>query len=214
MLPTGTIFAFRIPDPEDMVKRGLIPEELRRVALKFAAQAEQNAAELDTDELTKMLRLFRGMVAQMLRYIWQGDEEPIDAWAQFDPSNPNWQPVTLTAADFEEVMIEGDDYAALQAIVQRQVTAKGVTALALRDRNLITLDEFDKMIAGESSKTVSAWASFRGNAGSSEPGARGEGMERAPVGVGIDNRSARRARARRRTSDPARGGAGEGSSSS
>lgn len=202
MLPTGTIFAFRIPDVEDLVQRGLVPEDLRAAALKFAAQTETGT--LDTDELAKMLKFFRGMVAQMLRYIWEGPEEPIEAWIQFDPNDDHWKPVSLTQADFEEVMIEGDDYAALQAIVQRKLTAKGVTAISLRDRGLIRLEEFDKLIAGETTQRIGSWESFRFESGRAEPGADGGHVAPEAVDDGGDQRPANRADRRRSARHQAR----------
>jgi hypothetical protein len=199
MLPTGIVFAYQIPDTEQIVEKGLIPDELRKAALSFAASAI-DPATMSTEELARALRFMRTLVAQSLRYVWAGPVEPIDAWMSFDPGREHWQPVTLTAADFEEAAIDADDYAALQGIVSRQFTARQITVNTLGERGLIDRKQADQIIAADNARTVPGWASFRDERRRSDAGASGGTLARPPVVNRASKRAASRAGTRRSSS--------------
>lgn len=199
MLPTGVIFAFRLPDVEDMLAKGLIPDDLRKEALKFGASAI-NPETMDVEGLERLLRFMRVLVSQSLRYIWDGPVDPIEAWAEYAPDAAEWQPVTLTAADLEEAAIDADDYAALQGIVSRQFTARQITAQSLGEHKFIPQEQADQIIAEEQSRTVPGWASFRGERRRAPAGAAGGSVAGQTVGNRGRKRPARSGGARRSSS--------------
>ena len=210
MLPSGEVFALKLPDVEEMIQRKLIPPDLRAIAVKFGASSLKPET-MDTEELGKMLRFMRGMVAHMLRYVWNGPTEPIDAWSKFDatrvqpPGNADenfngWLPITVTLADLEEGSIDGDDYAALQGIATRTLSCAEVTTLSLADRKLISDAEAEQRKADAASESTPGWRSFRGKHGSSEPGDDGGQVARTTDDVPADtDRSGPEVPARRRT---------------
>lgn len=186
LLSSGTIFAVKMPDVEELLTKGLIPPALRAIALKFGAASIQPET-MEQEELADLLRLMRTMVANELRYVWNGDIEPIETWARFDPKlvldadaedgTPGWIPVTVTLGDLEEGSIDGDDYAALQGIATRQFSPIELTAMHLKDRQLLSDSEADRQIEDARKDTVSAWGSFRGGRRSGESGASGGSVE-------------------------------------
>jgi hypothetical protein len=194
MLQSGTIFAYRLPDVEDIVAKGLIPDELRQHALKFAASAV-DPATMDTKELADLLRMMRLLVAQSLRYIWTGPIEPIEAWREFEPG-ANWQSVTLTLADLEESAIDTDDYAALQGIISRTFTARQITVMSLVEHGLMTQGDADPILAADNARTVSGWSSFREERRRADARPTGGKVARQAVGTRGRKRAASRARAR------------------
>lgn len=193
MLPTGTIFAYSIPPVEDLVARGLIPEHLRKVALQFAASAV-DPLTMDTDSLSELLQFMRALIAQSLRYLWTGEQEPIEAWEQFAPGD-KWEPVTLTAADLQEAALDADDYAALFNLVGREATGVQITAQSLAEHGLLDRAEADQIISASRTATVPGWSSFRSERRRASAGAAGAAVGRKAVGAGGDQRSRRRTRA-------------------
>lgn len=195
MLPTQTIFAFRIPDVEDLVAKGLIPEDLRKIALTFAASSV-DPATMDTDGLTHLLRFMRTLIAQSLRYVWDGEIEPIEAWRTVDPGAKEWQVVSLTAGELAEAAIDADDYAALHGIVSRQFHADAVTAQSLAEGGFLKRAEADQIISEAKTKTVPGWSSFRGERRGAAAGDEREPMAQPPVRAGRRKRSGSSTRAR------------------
>lgn len=181
MLPTGVVFALKVPDAQELIVKKLIPANLRSIALKFQAKAV-DVESMDTEELAQMLTFLRMMVAHGLRYIWTGDPAERDpethdfAWSKYLANDPRWEAVTLTQADLAEGTIDGDDYAALQGIVTREFGISEITALSLRERGLINEDEFERRKAGVES--TRALESFRGEQRRADPGAAGATMGR------------------------------------
>jgi hypothetical protein len=201
LLGSGEIFAVKLPDTEDMLAKGLIPQDLRAIALKFGASS-LDVDTLDTEELARLLRFMRGLVAYMLRYVWDGPIEPIEDWQKYDATDKRWQPVTLTVADLEEGSIDGDDYAALQGIATRQFSVAELTALHLRDRSLISQAEADRQTEAGKKDTTKAWGSFRRQPGRAEPSGKGgevAGRSDQPAPARKPDRPGRGVRARRRS---------------
>ena len=215
LLSSGAIFAVKLPDVEELLQKELIPSDLRQIALKFGASS-LNVDKMETAELAKLLRFMRGMVANSLRYMWNGSIEPIDAWQKFDQSmvleddaaedTPGWISVAVTLADLEEGSIDGDDYAALQGIVSREFSASQVTALHLRDRNLLPEAEADRRVADAAKDTTAGWRTFRDKQRGAEPGSDGGEVPRDADDMAAEpDRSGPTVRARRRrAASPAR----------
>jgi hypothetical protein len=207
MLPTGIIFRVRIPDVEEMLSKGLLPPDLRAIALKFGASGV-NPETMDTEGLQTLLRFMRTLVAHSIRYVW--DAEPTDdRWRDQAFAGDPWQPVTVSVGMLEEGSIDGDDYAALQGIVTRQFTPNQITALSMKDHGLIDALEADRIVADEGSGTVGGWASFRGERRGADAGDNGAAVERAsvePARTASPKRQRNRAPARRRATRAADGG--------
>jgi hypothetical protein len=194
MLPSGVIFAYSPPAVEELVARGLMPEELRKVAMQFAASAV-NPETMDTGALSELMRFLRVLIAQSLHYIWIGNPEPIEEWATYDAAK-SWQSVTITAADLEESSVDQDDYAALTLLVSRETTAQQLTAQSLAEHGLIGREEADRRIAESKAAAVPGWSSFRSERRGADPGSTGAAVARSPVRAGGRKRSGDRARAR------------------
>lgn len=195
MLPSGVIFALKVPDVEELLRRNLIPDDLRQIALKFGASSVRPET-MDGDALEKLLRFMRGLVANSLRYVWEGTVEPFADWQTFRPELVKpacWAPVALTLSDLEEGSIDGDDYAALQGIVSREWSPAQITAMSMRDRGMLSPGEADQVIDDERKQTVPEWKSFRGERrGAAAGGASGEVERHADKPA----RSGKRARSR------------------
>lgn len=194
MLPSGAIFAFRVPDAEELVAKQIIPDDLRKEALKFAASAV-NVENMDTAALANLLSVMRSMVANSLRYIWNGPIEPIEAWEKYEPGE-SWQAVTITPHMLEESAVDPDDYAALQGIVSREFTARQITTMALVEHGIVSQADGDTVLAEERQKTPEGWASFRRERRGAAAGTSGAAVGKPPVGNRGDRRSGARARAR------------------
>jgi len=186
LLPSGAAFRVRVPDVEEMLSRGLLPEDLRSIALKFGASSV-TPETLDTDALAQLLKFMRTMVAHSLKSIWNGPEP--QSFADLHRDDAPWEPIQLTFADLEEGTIDGDDYAALQGIAMRKFTPEQITAYTLKERGRITAAEAEGMAEGAVPETVKGWTGFRGDTGSPDPGAASGTVVRAP------ERPARRKRA-------------------
>lgn len=193
MLPSGAIVAFRVPDPEELIAKQLIPDDLRKEALKFAASAV-NVETMDTQSLANLLSVMRSLVANALRYMWSGPIEPVDAWASYTPSD-DWQPMSITSRMLEESAVDPDDYAALQGIVSREFTARQITTMALVEHGIMSQADGDVVLAEERQKTPEGWASFRGERRGAAAGATGAAVGKQAVGNRRARRSSSRARA-------------------
>lgn len=195
MLPSGQAFRLRVPDVESLVSRGLMPDDLRQMALKFGAST-LDPESLDTEALTQMLRFMRTMVAFSLQSIWDG-EKPPESIAELHAEDAPWQPITVSVGMLEEGSIDGDDYAALQGIVQRRFTAEAITAMSLRERGFLTVAEAEQIAEG--GETTRQWSNFRDGPERGDPGEDSGAVRDAPVDDARDSGSGRRARGRRRS---------------
>lgn len=190
LLPSGTAFRIRIPDAEELIIRGLVPSDLREIALKFGASSV-TPETLDTESLSLLLRFMRTMVAHSLKSIWSGPTSP-QTFAELMAADAPWEPISVMLADLEEGTIDGDDYAALQGIATRKFTPEQITAYTLKERGRITKADAEAIAEAAVPETVRGWSSFRGEAGSPDPGGASATVERAPEQPARNPRSAAR----------------------
>lgn len=211
MLPSGEIFALKMPEIEAMLQANMIPSDLRGLAMKFGATSIRPET-MDTDALAELLRFVRTLVAYSLRYVWDGPVEPITAWQTYDAADAHWQAVTVTVADLEEASIDGDDYAALHGIVTRQISPNEITTGTLLDQGLIDRGDAERRMLEARAEGTASWSSFRGERRSSDAGEASGDMVDGPVepdraGHDPKARSRRRVPAERRSvSSPDRSG--------
>lgn len=192
MLPSGVMVRLeRDVTAAGMVQRGIMPSELRSLALQFSG-AGVSISTLSEEELASYRRMELVYITQLV--------------LAFKPPKGKWTPFRLTIEELEAdpPKIPSVDLEALQDIVRRRRTLRQVDAVSRLQHELITPEEASKIVDEEFLKTIVAWRSFRDQLGIGEPGAGGEVLgneaEPAPVDSGSGHRPRRR-RSRRAKSD-------------
>lgn len=180
LLPSGTEAKVRLIPVEQLVKRGLIPDDLTNIALQFATSGVETA-KLDAEGMSTFLRMVDEVVAQMVREIRVGDE---------------WVPVTLTPAMFEEFDFPGDDLEQLGLIAIRRKTPELVTLESMRGRGQ-KISDGQKREAEQADGSSVPFQDARSEPEVPDDSGDGGTVRVAPLGTPRDIRSGGRARSRR-----------------
>lgn len=169
----------RIPNPELLLRRGVLDASLRSLVLKFRS-AGLDLDELDDDALRAFLRMTDAMVAYSVRAIGpHGRDHAADTHQDADGETVDGPPpetfvdVALKPEDLEEYEFDELDLEDLKAMALRKVTPHLVTAMARRDAGLLTEQQFKAVEDEEAPETTTGWAGFRDELGGGERGAPG-----------------------------------------
>lgn len=151
MLPSGVIVQIeRDLSAAGMVQRGIMPADLRALALRFSSEAGVTLSELDEEEADRYRRMELHYVAQLVRAV-----KP--------PGAEGFTSLRLTVEELETdpPSIPAVDLEALQDIVRRRRTLRQVDALSRLQRDLITPEEAARITDEEFGKTILGWRQFR-----------------------------------------------------
>lgn len=179
LLPSGTWAKVRPPDPEILIRGGMLPDELLDVARSYVAKGAPDTDNVGTEELLRYIALSREMAARCVVAIGEGENGP-------------WRDQELTANDLD--VVPPDDIDALRAIAFRQTTAAIMTARTKLALNAIDQSEAASVEQREAGATVDGQRDFRAEQPSDEPGADGADVQPATVSDGGNRRSRGRAR--------------------
>jgi len=185
VLPTGTQVKVRLPPMDSLIRRGIIPPELRAMALKFAT-AGVDLEKLTDDELEQFLQFKNRLVAECVKYV---ANEP----AGTPPDQVTWEAVTLRAEDLEEFQLDDSDLTAINAVAMRQATPEAVSADALATLGL-TQEAQAARDAVTPGQAVPDYAAFRGEPGGPGDRVPGEDVGDAALATPGHRRSGRRVR--------------------
>ena len=143
LLPgTFTWARLRIPGIEQLLRKKLLPSDLRAIASKFATSGIDFSDATDED-----VDAFLNFTDQMVALSWRdvdargpaaGPEPPAD-------DSPDWLPVRLNGAELEEYELDVDDLQAIAAIALRRQSSRVVTLLAKREAGYLTDEEQDQL---------------------------------------------------------------------
>lgn len=187
-LPSGTEVRIRLVPIEQLVKRGLIPSELTKIAMS-AAMGGFSTAELTEDEFRNFMKLVDELVCRMLRDLRTGTEAD---------GSPTWTPITLTPAMLDEFELPGDDLDQLGLIAIRRTSAELVTLESKINRGIMPAEEAEgaRKEAETASDSTGSFSRFHSGPGVPPPGADGADVRAAAVKPVGDQRPGRRARLR------------------
>lgn len=177
---TLTWVQMRVPNPEMMLRKGVIDQALRGMVLKY------QAAGLDLDTMPdEDLQTFLRMLDSMTTYaiLGLGPSGPAHVLATHTiageerqgPPPDAFTPVHLTPGMLEEWQFDEVDLEDLKAIALRRATPLQVTSRARAEAGAITPAELERVEEEEASDTTPGWSTFRD--GSGGPPARLPGGE-------------------------------------
>lgn len=139
-LPSGFRVRGAIPPADEIIRRGVAPRAARAAALAVeAGGSDAGGADADQDATAKFLDTLRMLAARFVRAVWDDEDE-------------TWEPIILTAEDFDRDEFDRRDVEALIQIVSYQRSPDQITAASL-GRPL------------EEAGPAEAWAGFRDDAG-------------------------------------------------
>lgn len=201
VLPSGMKALVRLPDPGDLIRNEAFPQELRKMAGKFAVGGIEIAA-LKPDEVRTFLAMTYELVARSVKYLAPPESE---AWDRFltegtEPAEEGWEVVSLPAEFFsnEEAEVDPADVEALAQIVGRQATPNEITVRSKFDLGLIgAAAMMAQKAAEEPGGRVSDFAGFRGEPGRDLDRADGEDVRDPAVRASSGERPGRRIGGRR-----------------
>lgn len=180
-LPSGFQVQLVLPSEDDLLRRGLFPEELRSVAVLMARDALERAGEKDPgpkaadrlsqEQMQKAVQVPDLLVSIAVRRV-RPPGQPLD-------DDEGWEDAQLSPEDL--MSLPPGDAEALRAIVQRETTGACVTAVARYNRGEIDEDEVAAIFTAEAGRSLPDWRSFRGIAGGGQPGQPGRPMGPAPL---------------------------------
>ena len=170
-LPSGFKVRGVLPTVEMLLLRGSVPGTLTEIALRFATTGV-NLTDSDTETASKFMLFAREMAAGFVRDVWNDETS-------------EWEPVTITAADFDGTF--------------DQLDIDALEDLALRQKSAAQISE---RIGGPG--PIAAWTDFRG-----EVVGAGVGVDGSEVRVSPEQPSGHRGpgggvRARRGAGGPSR----------
>ncbi len=180
LLPSGMKALIRLPDPGELIRGDHFPDDLRKMAAKYAVGGIE-ISNLDVKEVRTFLDLLYVLISKSVRYLATPESEAWDLFRKSggDPSAEGWEPVSLTPEFFKgEGEVDNADIEALSAIVGRQMTPNEVTiASKLDQESARTPEDLDPDEGGR----VSDHAGFRGEPGGDLDRADGEDVRAATV---------------------------------
>jgi hypothetical protein len=201
-LPSGfRVRGVRLP-PSELVRRQLMPAQLRAAVVKMMAKPPQ---DWDAEDLAAKVEESRIIATAFLRDIWDDEACPGPCkHAKNKPHAGRWEPLEVSAADLSAGAFPPDDLEALDSYIFGFVTPEQLRAAVEVGRGMMEAAEAAAITEREAGDTVSGWAAFR-----DEPGSEAGNPEREDVGLPTvlnppDNRATRRAGSRRRPRAEAR----------
>jgi hypothetical protein len=176
-LPSGMQAQIRKPRPDELVRDGHLPSELRQAVMALYSGATKLEA-MEPEQVNAFLEQQDRLVAAMVLALREGDGD-------------EWETVTITAEQLVE--FPPDDVEALRDIGNRTRTAEAVTARSLMGRELLDRARALRIEEEAAPGTIPGWHDFRDVQRGAEPGADGQGVP--PVAVAAPSpRRARRSR--------------------
>jgi hypothetical protein len=198
MLPSGMEVRLEPVPVAEMVRSGVLPGQLRALAMRFAAPEGVTPSELDVAERAKWDELERLMISRWVVAVRWTCECPDCLERRAEPIEE--QPYRLTpdvlAAD--PPVMPRVDLVALHDLVVYARTPKQVDAISRVAHGQMDEASAAAIVEREQVNTLTGWASFRDQRRGLDADADGQGVGPAPVGVPGPNRAARRAATRRR----------------
>lgn len=163
--PPGLDAKIRLPSPQELMRKGALPADLRRALLKMRGD-EPDADDLDDETIDSAMDASLVRAARMVKALRLDGGE--------------WEPVSLSLDDFIE--LPTNTKAALIDIATGRKTPRMVDALTRRKfRGELSDDEAAEIVDEEAPKLALHWESFRDRATGSATGADGADVEGQPV---------------------------------
>jgi hypothetical protein len=182
-LPSGRRIRGRLPDAAQLLSRGLLPPELRPIALQIETNLGAAAAIGDTNRAEELRRYQKIAIVDFIEEIWS-------------EARQNWEPAEgLTVERLDR--LDRRDIELLGDVVLRVRTPAQVTALSRWNRGQIDQAQYDRIIEKEAPATVLGWLDFRLRRGRDAGSPDGQGMGQPPKRPSDDSRSTRGLRRRR-----------------
>ena len=184
LLPSGFRVRGVMPSPTEVIRRKLIPWQLRRAINSIGTGRKMS--ELSEDEHANLVEGRRYQAAALIKELQA-------------PGSDEWEPVSFSIEEL--ATLPPDDLEALDDLIMGIRTAEMITAdsevrLGLRDK-----ESAERVAAEEAGDTVDGWADFRGErSGAGAGGAGGAlGDEADGAAAGADPQPAGRAAGGRRS---------------
>jgi hypothetical protein len=193
LLPSGFQARGTMPSPTEIVRRKIVPWQLRQAIVGLMGKTMGELTELEHAQLVEGRRY---QVSAFVREM-------------APPGSAEFEPIQLTVDELSRM--PPGDVEALDDLIMGIATAAMITA-----RSRVALGELDKESAErieqeEAEGTVDGWTDFRDESGGAADGARGPEMEHPAIGAAADPEPTHRAARRRGTTSAARkAGAGRG----
>lgn len=154
LLPSGTTVRIRIPEADQLIRKGLLPGDLMDVASRFVTTGVDLEAA-PADDRMRFDLMVRHMVASMIRGVQADDGTWMDL------------PAGLQVSLIDELELPPDDIRALELIARRSTTPAVVSAAsraALAGRAALdrAAPGLADLVEREAAATVDGWSSFRG----------------------------------------------------
>jgi hypothetical protein len=190
MLPdSGVWLRIRMPTPEQLLRRGLIPQRLLAAALAAGPGASQLkiakvAEQVSPEEGKAMLDEGQSFTDQVIRLMVRARRADLKSeWE-------SWTPTLEQVAQLQTA-----DHEALAALVERRTTPAMVTAYAKMKHGLLSAEEATAERDRAAGEVVDAWESFRDWTGVSLVGPVRKDVGRPAQLADRNRRSRRRASA-------------------
>lgn len=153
LLPSGTTVRIRIPEADQLIRKGLLTGELLEVASRFVTTGVE-LKDATSEELLRFDLMVRHMVANMIRGVQAEDGTWMDL------------PAGLQVELIDQLELPPDDIRALELIARRATTPAIITAASRASlAGLEAIDAAAPEIAAaaerEAAATVDGWAAFR-----------------------------------------------------
>lgn len=186
LLPSGRWVKWLEPDPEDLIRLRLFPQQLRLAVIASNGDEKRAAASLDKltanpeAALEAADEVRDGLIIASIRGIRKSPDD-------------EWETVTMTREQFVNLPVK--DRAALRDIIDQRMTPKSVTAVVLYQRGEISQAAAQAIVEASAKEVVPGWESFRDLRPGAVAGGAGQGLGDPPVVLDRRPRRDRRARA-------------------